>query len=931
MSDNQLHERVRLFGGLLGNILQAQAGDKVFEAVETLRKGYIDLREHSDFEKSEMLSHLIADLDPESITHVVRAFSTYFSLVNIAEESYQHRERRQQVHQGDALWHGSFDKTLREFRDQGISEQQLQILLNRLAYIPVMTAHPTESKRRIIMEAFRRVFLASERVDNPNLSEYERLEIVRDLEAQIQILWKTDEVRVKKPTVADELKNGIYYFEDSLFDAVCTTYRYLEKAIDRVYGEDGSVAHSIRVPSFIHFGSWIGGDRDGNPNVKPHTTVYAMRTQSRSILGEYIDRVTRLSRILSHSSLLCQPSEKFLKSLESDDKYAEAALGHIDRFRDECYRRKLYVMRYRLQCNLKAVKQRLANESPTTLDDAYPSENEFLEDLHVIHRSLVSHGDGSAANGQLKDLARLVETFGFFMAQLDIRQESTRHTEAVAEIITQYDSDLDYLSLDESSRLQVLARFIEQDKKTSSINRDVLSEPTTETLDVFGVMVQMRKEISPRAFGCYVISMTHTASNVMEVMWLAYMNGLAGLRGSEWFCYVNVSPLFETIEDLSHIEPVMNALFDDPTYTTLLKSSGNLQEVMLGYSDSCKDGGILSSVWSLYEAQKKVIALAQSRSIDCRLFHGRGGTIGRGGGPTHDAILSQPSGTVLGQIKITEQGEMLSSKYSNVETAVYELSLGVTGLMKSSTSLIVGAEEDNNEYLEIMSQLANSGEDSYRDLTDHQAGFFNFFYETSPVTELGYMNLGSRPSHRKKGDPSKSSIRAIPWVFGWAQSRYTLPAWYGIGSALEELERKQPEVLGKLKEMNQQWPFFRALVSNTQMALFKANMEIAKEYSGLCEDKALAHQFFQQINEEFEKTVAGILNITGTDRLLGDSSSLEFTLHRRDPYLDPLNHIQIVLLERCRDESLNDEERQKWVDPLLRSINAIASGMRNTG
>ncbi len=931
MSDDQLHARVRLFGDLLGKILQSQAGDKVFDAVETLRKGYIELRKYNDAEKRQLLSDLIAGLDAESITHVVRAFNTYFSLVNIAEESYQHRERRQKVHHGGVLWNGSFDKTLREFREQGISEQQLQILLNRLAYIPVMTAHPTESKRRIIMEALRRIFVTSEQCDNPNLSEYERQEIIRNLEVQIQILWKTDEVRVKKPTVEDELKNGIYYFEDSLFEAVCTTYRYLERAVDRVYGDDGAQEHNIRVPNFIHFGSWIGGDRDGNPNVKPQTTVYAMRTQSRAILGEYIDRVTQLSRILSHSKLLCQPSEAFLESLQNDEIHAEAALGNIERFRDECYRRKLHIMCYRLQCNLKTVKQRLAGNEAAAFDAAYPSEYEFLEDLCLIHRSLVSHGDGCAADRELKDLIRLVETFGFFMAQLDIRQESTRHTAAVAEIISQYDSSLDYLQLNESDRLQVLARFIEQDKKSAPIDRDVLSEATLETLDVFEVMVQMRKEISPRAFGSYVISMTHTASDVMEVMWLAYMNGLAGMRGSEWFCHINISPLFETIEDLSQIEPVMNALFDDPTYATLLKASGNLQEVMLGYSDSCKDGGILSSVWNLYTAQKKVIALAQSRSIDCRLFHGRGGTIGRGGGPTHDAILSQPPGTVLGQIKITEQGEMLSYKYSNVETAVYELSLGVTGLMKSSTSLIAGVREDNAEYLEIMQQLASIGEESYRDLTDRQEGFFDYFYEASPVTELGFMNLGSRPSHRKKGDPSKSSIRAIPWVFGWAQSRYTLPAWYGIGSALESLRSRDKGVLDKLKEMNRKWPFFRALLSNTQMALFKANMEIAKEYAGLCENREMADKFFTQIEAEFNKTVAEILNITEMNRLLEDSSSLEFTLHRRDPYLDPLNHIQIVLLRRYRDESLSEEERQKWGDPLLRSINAIASGMRNTG
>jgi phosphoenolpyruvate carboxylase len=443
-------------------------------------------------------------------------------------------------------------------------------------------------------------------------------------------------------------------------------------------------------------------------------------------------------------------------------------------------------------------------------------------------------------------------------------------------------------------------------------------------------MARMRGEISERVFGAYVISMTHTASHVMEVMLLARLAGLAGRTPTGWFCNIRVSPLFETIDDLSHIDAVMSTLFDDETYAALLAASGNLQEVMLGYSDSCKDGGILSSAWNLYEAQEKIIALADARGVQCRLFHGRGGTIGRGGGPTHEAILSQPDDTVHGQIKFTEQGEVLSYRYANPETARYELTMGISGLIKASRCVIDPPSPPRKDFLGIMAELARYGEESYRGLVCDTEGLLDYFYEATPVDAIALLNIGSRPSHRKKADRSLSSIRAIPWVFGWAQSRHTLPAWYGIGSAIERWRGSDLERLAKLQKMYQEWPFFRALLSNTQMSLFKAEMHIANEYMRLAKDQPRAQTIYRTIADEYQRTLTQVLNVAGLLGLMEETPDLQLSLARRNTYLDPLNHVQIALLERYRDETV-PEQREQWLDPLLRSINAIAAGMRNTG
>lgn len=926
--DKELRSRVRLFGNLLGEVLASQAGRDVLAAVEMLRKGFIRLRKVDDPALRARLARKIDSLDPDTLSHVVRAFNLYFSLVNVAEEAFQHRERRRQVREGGPLWTGSFDQTLREFHASDITLEQIQTLLDSALYLPVFTAHPTESKRRAVMHTLRGIFVTAEQLDAARLGREDREAIVRDLRDQIQILWKTDEVRVHKPSVEDEIRNSLFYFRECLFDAVPRVYRYLERAVRRVYGDA-----DIQPPSLLQFGSWIGGDRDGNPFVKPATTSFALRMHMREVLCEYLRRIEELHSKLTYSSRLVQLSRAFLDSLEDDVRRFPGIFGeHPNRFSHEPYRRKLHIMRSRLRDNLQLTDARI--EHPESANPAhwparYESEQQLLDDLRLIEQSLVSHGDHNIARGDLLDLIRLVKTFGFFLQHLDIRQESTRHTDAVAELCRQLPGQPDYRALDEQQRIELLCRLLNQPR--TAIERGSLSEDTEETLQVLDVMVDMRDEVSADAFGTYVISMTHSASHILELMWLASLCGLAGRNGEDWYCHIRISPLFETIEDLAHVEQVLTRLLDRAVYRDLLKASGNLQEIMLGYSDSCKDGGILASAWHLYEAQQKIIRITAAHGVECRLFHGRGGTLGRGGGPTHDAIVAQPAGTVHGQIKFTEQGEVLSYKYSNEETAVYELTMGITGLLKASRNVVQEHRDDSGEHAEVMNALATQGEQAYRDLIDRTPGLLDYFYAATPVTEIGLLNIGSRPSHRKKQDRSKGSIRAIPWVFGWAQSRHTLPAWYGIGSALQAYTERDAGNMEKLRALYREWPFFRALLSNTQMSLTKSEMDIAQQYTALAENQESAQAIYARIREEHDRTVDMVRKVAGVHILLEETPTLALSLSRREPYLDPLNHIQVKLLGRVRNPQLDESDNERWMEPLLRSINAIASGMRNTG
>lgn len=923
--DKELRSRVKLLGTILGDVIRRESGEDIYQIVERLRRGYIQLRKTNNPTSRRRLRRLVEKTTASQLTPVVRAFTLYFQLVNIAEEVFQHRQRRHIAgHTRGALWHGSFDKTLRELRDEGVTPQELRQILDQTTYIPVFTAHPTEAKRRVIMGLIRRLFEATEKLDEPKQLLDQKQRVHEELQTLIQTLWKTEEMRAARPEVQLEIQNGLYYFRRSLFASIPEVYRRLGNAIQRVYGVE-----DCELPAMVQFGSWIGGDRDGNPFVTPAVTWQALLQYQKTAVIEYIGRINTLIGELTHARSFCRPTEAIERSLERDEVLCVATLNEeTKRFPVEPYRRKLYLMRHRLEHNLKFLDARLEGRETVRSIIAYADESELVTDLELIRDSLISHGDQLAADAALLDLTRLVMTFGFYLVHLDIRQESSVHTHAVDEILRTLNIG-DYTALDEAERCHLLGRLLAE--PPAAPDPAQLSQDTRDVLEVFKVVDRARRELSPHSIGQYVISMTHQASHVMEALFLGAMTGLAGRNEDEWYCHLSISPLFETIDDLERCESILATLMEDACYSGLLRAAGNLQEVMLGYSDSAKDGGIIASAWNLYKTQRSIINLTERHSVKCRLFHGRGGTVGRGGGPTHDAILSQPQGTVRGQIKFTEQGEVLSYKYSNRETAVYELTMGLTGLMKSSINLVKPPSAEDPEHLNIMTELAAAGERHFRHLTEETPGFLDYFYDATPVSEIGLLNIGSRPSHRKQQDRSKASVRAIPWVFGWAQSRHTLPAWFGLGSAIEEWGRNHPGQARKLLDMQASWPFFHALLSNTRMALLKADMTIARDYAGLCLDDDTRESVYGRILSEYESTESQLRAVYGGRDLSDINPVQDLSLSRRNPYLDPLNAIQATLLARYRDDETDETEREQWRAPLLRTVNAIAAGMRNTG
>lgn len=932
LTDDHLRAQVKLLGTLLGQVLLQFAGEDVFEAVETLRRGFAELHQQEDQQRRTELMTMIDAMPAAKVELVVRAFSSYFKLVNVAEESFAHRNRRGLLSHGMALWEGSFDRTLADLKAQGLSTNTVQEMVNRLHYAPVFTAHPTEARRRAVMEGMRRVFLICDQLYSPSLGMNDRRELEAQLAAEIQVIWRTDELRTAKLEVRDEVRNGLYYVRESLFEAVPKAYCYFEKALRKHFGVNADGRASISVPSFIRFGSWIGADRDGNPFVTADVTEWTVHTQMKAALDEYRTRVLELRQTLTHSSGWCTPSGAFTERLGVyEAEFSEQVFRGtaVQIFSREPYRRMAAMMMARLDANLSYVHQCLADVPSFISHLAYENAAAFLDDLYLMRDSLISHGDRIVAMQGLQSLIRLVESFGFHLLQLDIRQESTIHTRTVVAVLGQIDPDFDYKTANEADRLQRLAAWIGH-IDLIEISNEAMDDEARETLAVFRRMAKLQAEVGDEVFGTYVISMTHSASHVMEVMLLARLVGLCGHNGRDWFCRIQVAPLFETVDDLQRSEAILDQLLSNKVYRALVAANGNHQEVMLGYSDSCKDGGILASNWSLYRAQLSIVALTRQFGIECRLFHGRGGTVGRGGGPTHEAILSQPPGTVNGEIKFTEQGEMLYYKYSNPETASYEISMGATGLLKASVTALAQSEvRYPQEYLDWMGEIAAEGEKAYRALIN-MPGFIDYFYDTTPVSEIGLLNMGSRPSHRKKADRSLESIRAIPWVFGWGQSRHTLPAWYGIGTALKKFIEADPAGLEHLRTMHRDWPFFRSLLSNVQMSLTKADMEISEEYARLC-DHPNTMTIYRTIEGEYALTVTGVKQAAQIDVLLEDNPSLALSLSRRRAYIDPINHIQVRMLKRYRSESVWDAEQESWLPPLMRSINAIASGMRNTG
>jgi phosphoenolpyruvate carboxylase len=923
----KIRERVQFLAKILGEVIREQDGEEIFQAIETLRTGFIAVRRENDANLRQVILEKIEGLSPDQATRVVRAFSQYFHLLNLAEEEALHLNRRKLVHSGSEMWSGSFEKTMSELREAGVNAQELQDLLERCSYMPVFTAHPTEAKRRTILEQLRRIFIAVEAIDQVGETSHRYPELRTKIHNLIQILWKTDDVRALKPTVEGEIKLGLYYFRASIFKMIPRMYRNLERSIKTVYHD---VEQKPKVSSIIKFGSWIGGDRDGNPYVTSETTRQAVWMHHQQILEEYLAQVEALKGQLTQSSDFLQNIDSLSQSLIKDRLIARSAFLHEPKeFSTEPYRRKLGIMAFRLQQNIDYVQQRIAGYNRANLPYRYARRDEFISDIRLIRDSLCDNGDQDLANGTLLDLQRLVETFGFHLAKIDIRQESTVHSEALAELLKQSGQAADYLGLSRVERFSLLEKLLHA-QDTLNIDEASLTPMTSEVVEVFHTIREIRQELSRETIGSYIISMAASGSDVLEVMLLAKLANLCGYYQGKWFNYLDIAPLFETIEDLEVSVGVMEQLFNSPIYRASLEYRTCEQEIMLGYSDSCKDGGILASNWQLYQAQKALSNLALENGMQLRFFHGRGGTVGRGGGPTHESILSQPGGSLHGSIKITEQGEVLSSKYHHPETAIYETTLGLTGLIKSVSGKF--HKPDDSAWYDTFAALTESGEQKYRELTDDDAALIPFFYAATPVKELGQLNIGSRPSHRKSGDVSKKSIRAIPWVFGWAQSRFMLPAWYGIGTALSEL-LKTPEEVEKVRELYREWPFFFGLIDNVQMSVYKAELGMANDYTKLAHSELSEQEsarLYENIKAEFELTIKMLLLVTEQSILLENNSRLATILQWRNAYLDPINHVQLAILNRIR-HSVDADDLSEWQPALMRSINGIANGLRNTG
>ncbi len=923
---------------------------------------------------SQAIVKLIREMDLAEAISAARAFSLYFQLVNILEQRIEEdsylasMSKSQKDHHADQLdpfapalasqtTPATFRQLFQRLRRLNVPPAQLDALMREMDIRLVFTAHPTEIVRHTVRHKQRRVAsLLQQLQSNSSISDSEK-EICRlQLEEEIRLWWRTDELHQFKPTVLDEVDYALHYFQQVLFDAMPQLRRRLASALVSSY-PDVEIPHE----AFCTFGSWVGSDRDGNPSVTPEITWRTACYQRQLMLDRYISSVQELRNQLSISMQWSQVSSPLLESLEMDrvrfpDVYEERAA----RYRLEPYRLKLSYTLERLRLTQQRNKQ-LAEAgwqsspegnpliaTPSSLDETlhYVSVDEFRSELELIRNSLVST---DLTCEPLDTLLNQVHIFGFSLASLDIRQESTRHSDALHEITSYLNLPKLYGDMDEEERVDWLMNELHTRRPLISSAFE-WSKSTNETISVFHMLHRLQKEFGTRICRSYVISMSHTASDLLEVLLLAKESGLIDpALGSADFLVV---PLFETVEDLQRAPSVMESLLQTEIYRQLLPCVGDksqpLQELMLGYSDSNKDSGFLSSNWEIHKAQIALQDLASRQGIALRIFHGRGGSVGRGGGPAFQAILAQPSGTLQGRIKITEQGEVLASKYSLPELALYNLETVTTAVLQNS--LVTNKLDATPSWNELMKRLAACSRQHYRALVHDNPELVQFFQEVTPIEEISKLQISSRPARRKSGAKDLSSLRAIPWVFGWTQSRFLLPSWFGVGSALSKELNSDPKQIEMLRMLNQRWPFFRMLISKVEMTLSKVDLEVAHHYMvslGSDENREAFTRIFEIISAEYNLTKKLILEITEKSRLLSADPALQLSVNLRNRTIIPLGFIQVALLKRLRDQKrqppisedlsndANDSGRTYSRSELLRgallTINGIAAGMRNTG
>jgi len=910
--DLPLRDDVRLLGRILGDTLREQEGEETFLLIENVRRAAVQFRKTQDDSDRVQLERTLDALSHSEVLLVVRAFSYFSQLSNIAEDLHHNRRHRAHLKAGSLPKDGSLLLALERIENKHIDKQALRDFLDSALISPVLTAHPTEVQRKSILDCQLIISSLMSDRDRIDMTPEELADNENALRRFVLILWQTRMLRTAKLNVRDEIKNGLEFYRYTFLSEIPKIYASLEKQFEARFDKD------IRVPPLLRIGSWIGGDRDGNPFVTHTVMLDAVQQHSELALEHYLEETHTLGTRLSLTDRLADVSDALRKLSDASPDKAEHRI-------DEPYRRALILIYSRLTSTARHLGHKTSHLSPVDKHaKPYATPRDFINDLDVLIDSLFKHGAVHLARGRLAFLRRAAEVFGFHLAPLDMRQHSAIHEQTVSELFSRNSGKSDYLDLDEAARREVLLAALQSgDTLLGDISQ--YGEVAQSELRIMQAAAQIHQRFGRAALPNHIISKTDAVSDMLELaLMLQQVQLLEG--GSKPTLHVNIIPLFETIEDLRGCGTIMDELFDIPYYRALLNSRGNTQEVMLGYSDSNKDGGYMTANWELYKAEVELVKVFAKHGVELRLFHGRGGTVGRGGGPSYDAILAQPPGSVNGQIRITEQGEV-SSKYSNPEIGRRNLETLIAATLEATLLDQPHDADGNPVYMRIMEMLSFDAYAAYRKLVYETPGFTDFFFAATPIREIAELNIGSRPASRKASDRIED-LRAIPWVFSWGLNRTLLPGWFGFGTAVKQfVEHEGKTGIAQLQTMYRNWPFFRGLMSNMDMVLSKTDMGIASSYAELVEDVAMRERIFSSIEREWEDTVEMLFAITGNTALLQDNPAFARSLLTRTPYIDPLNHLQVALLQRHRAGD-NDVLVKRAIHL---TINGIATGLRNSG
>ncbi|HEU4442016.1 MAG TPA: phosphoenolpyruvate carboxylase [Burkholderiales bacterium] len=889
--ESLLREDRRLLGRLLGEVIRSQAGDAALERIERIRQTAV--RFHREEGSRSELERELNALDLNQTLQLVRAFSYFSHLLNIAEDEQQHRRRRAHAEAGSPRRPGSFSYALDRAREAGADAPALLKWFERARVAPVLTAHPTEVQRQSILDCEREIARL--------LSQENSLEKTEALHAEILRLWLTAMLRDTRLAVSDEVANGLAYFRLTFLQELPRLYAELEHALKERFDLEAEP----RLPPFLAVGTWIGGDRDGNPYVTGAVLRGALAQQARLILGHYLDELSQLYKELALSARI-RPAPPAIAALA-------AASGESSAYRrDEPYRRAISGIQARLAGAAEALAGLKANPPPVVERPPYASAEEFSSDLTVISGSLQEQGAELLARGRLAALQRKVSLFGFHLAPIDLRQGSGEHAAAVGELLEKAAICPDYQDLDEKARTALLVKEL-AGPRPLRVPHIRYSEFLEKELAILAAAAEGRRRFGARAVPHYVISHCAAVSDLLEVGVLLREAGLLG--------QMDIVPLFESIADLGNCGKVMAEALELPLYRDWVNARDGAQAVMLGYSDSNKDGGYFTSNWALYKAEATLVEVCKARGVRLRLFHGRGGTIGRGGGPSYEAVLAQPPGSVDGALRLTEQGEVIASKYADPESGRRNLETLAAATLEAS---LVVKHRAHERYEAIAEALSARAFDAYRSLVK-SPGFVEYFRGSTPIAEIADLNIGSRPASRRASERIED-LRAIPWVFSWTQCRLMLPGWFGFGTAIETWVAEKNS-LEDLKEMYREWPFFRSVLSNMDMVLAKSDLAIASRYAELVADARLREQIFGRLSEEWQRTRKWLAAITGSQELLADNPTLARSIRARFPYLDPLNHVQVELLRRYR----SGDRDPRLLRGIHLTINGLAAGLRNSG